>query len=50
LFLLKNNLQLYVRITDNIKPGVGFENLAVELKIDNLNNIGSETFYLSSEK
>ena len=35
---------------DNVKPGMTFEGLNVEIKIDNVSNIGNETFYLSSEK
>jgi hypothetical protein len=39
-----------VKILDNIKFGVGFEGYVIEIKIDNVNKIGNETFYLSSEK
>lgn len=39
-----------MKIIDNIKFGISFEDYVIEVKIDNINTFGNETFYLSSEK
>ena len=48
-YLLKNNLQLIVRLIDSIKPNTNPEEFVLEAKISNLDFYGSSSLFIESD-
>lgn len=48
IFLLKNNIQLFVKIVDNVRSGTALENSMLEVRMESI--LGNDTYYLESQK